>query len=130
MNLKNILKSLINFKIFLVILIISLLIFIVNNYQTLQEFKEGFDTSILFDKSASFCENNRGSSANLDKSCGNLTQQNCNSTSCCNWTSDNKCVAGNKNGPTFNTDSNGKTKTLDYYYFQNKCYGSKCSTNK
>ena len=84
------------------------------------------DASIIINKSDAFCENNRGSGGSLEKSCGNLTRNNCNSTSCCIWTSDNKCAAGNANGLTFNTDSNGKTKELDYYYFQNKCYGAKC----
>ena len=37
-----------------------------------------------------------------------------------------KCAAGNESGPTFNTDKNGKTKNIDYYYYQSKCYGNKC----
>ena len=84
------------------------------------------DTSIIINKSDAFCENNRGSGGTLEKSCGSLTKNNCNTTSCCIWTSDNKCTAGNAQGPLFNTHSNGKTKELDYYYFQNKCYGSDC----
>jgi len=84
------------------------------------------DTSIIANKSNSFCEHHRGSSHVLEESCGKLTQRNCNSTSCCVWTSDNKCLAGKASGPTFNTDDNGKTKNLDYYYYQNKCYGPKC----
>lgn len=84
------------------------------------------DTSIIQNKSDAFCEHHRGSSHILEQSCGKLTQDNCNSTSCCVWTSNNKCVAGKANGPTFNTDKNGKTNNLDYYYYQNKCYGSKC----
>ena len=87
---------------------------------------EGFDTSILLNKSDSFCEVHRGSSGTLDESCGKLTRDNCNSTSCCVWTSDEKCLAGGANGPTFNSDARGKTIIPDYYYFQNKCYGEKC----
>jgi hypothetical protein len=90
---------------------------------------KNMDTSIILpsSKSDSFCETQRGSSGALDKSCGNLTQKNCNTTSCCVWTSDSKCNAGNIQGPTFNSDFNGKTKKLDYYYFQNNCYGDKCN---
>lgn len=84
------------------------------------------DTNIIMNKSDAFCDSHRGSSGTLDESCGKLTQDNCNTTSCCVWTSTNKCMSGNETGPTFNTDSNGKTKDLDYYYFQNKCYGAKC----
>jgi len=84
------------------------------------------DTSIIMNKSDAFCESHRGSSGALDDSCGKLTQTNCNTTSCCVWTSNEKCVAGGKGGPTFNSDAKGKTIPLDYYYFQNKCYGPKC----
>jgi hypothetical protein len=84
------------------------------------------DTNIIMNKSDAFCENHLGSSGTLDESCSKLTQDNCNTTSCCVWTSTNKCMAGTASGPTFNSDANGKTKDLDYYYFQNKCYGQKC----
>lgn len=84
------------------------------------------DMTLLMNKNDSFCESHRGSSDILEQSCGNLTENNCKSVNCCVWTSNNKCVAGGKNGPTFNTDKNGKTKTLDYYYNLNKCYGNKC----
>lgn len=74
--------------------------------------------------SQAFCDSHKG--FDLEQSCNKLTKFNCGSTACCVWTSDKKCKAGNKSGPLFNTDSNGLTKSLDYYYFQNKCYGDKC----
>ena len=133
MDLKYILKIFI-----IVFLIISLIVFINSiglnlnepsgNKKLLQMYTmEGFeDNSIIMNKSNAFCESHRGSSGALDESCGKLTQTNCNSTSCCVWTSENKCMAGGQGGPTFNSDTKGKTKQLDYYYFQNKCYGDKC----
>ena len=129
MNFKYILKIVI-----VVSLILSLIAFINSFGFNLDSTKlltmEGLtnppDTSIIINKSDAFCESHRGSSGTLDKSCGKLTKNNCNSTSCCVWTSNNKCVAGGAGGPTFNTDSNGKTKELGYYYFQNKCHGAKC----
>jgi len=74
----------------------------------------------------SFCKNEEKSQIGLDAKCQQLTEQNCNSTSCCVWLNGEKCVAGGINGPTFNTDENGKTKEIDNYYYQNKCYGPKC----
>ena len=71
-----------------------------------------------------FCESYRGSSNNLNNVCKKLTEKNCNETSCCVFTN-NKCVAGGANGPTYNSDSNGNTTTADYY-FQNQCYGANC----
>ena len=71
-----------------------------------------------------FCESYRGSSNTLNIECGRLTEKNCNETSCCVFTN-NKCVAGGANGPTYNSDSNGNTSTAKYY-FQNQCYGAGC----
>lgn len=117
-------------KIFIfVFLILSIIVFI--NYVALNLNEsdtpknlvhEGLDT--ILPSNQAFCEANKG--FDLEKSCNSLTKQNCGLTSCCVWTSDNKCKSGNKSGPTFNSNSNGKTKSLDYYYFQNKCYGVKC----
>ena len=86
---------------------------------------EGLDNILPSNKA--FCETNKGFT--LEKSCNNLTKLNCGLTSCCVWTSDQKCKAGNLSGPIFNSGSNGKTNSLDYYYFQNKCYGEKCPNN-
>jgi hypothetical protein len=126
MNFKNILKVFV-----LLILFLSLTVFIFkllvnvlfkkNNIEGLS-----IDTSIIMNKNDAFCESLRGSSGSLDESCNRLTKDNCNDTNCCVWKSPGKCVAGNANGPTFNTDSNGKTHHIEYYYYKNKCYGEKC----
>lgn len=87
---------------------------------------ENLSTDIPMSASEAFCEVHKGSSGTLDESCGRLTRGNCNDTSCCVWTSNQKCAAGGVDGPTFNTDTNGATKQLDYYYFQGKCYGTGC----
>ena len=142
MEFKYILKNILNILI-IAFLILSLIIFIKSismNFNNPQQNKkllgvytiEGLtnnipDTSIIINKSDAFCENHLGSSGALDDSCGKLTQTNCNTTSCCVWTSDEKCVAGTVKGPTFNSDAKGKTIQLDYYYFKNKCYGPRCS---
>jgi len=76
------------------------------------------------DKFDAFCKAQIGGVSK----CSSLTQKNCNKTACCVWLNDNitgQCVKGNANGPTFNTDKNGKT-IKSSYYFMNKCYGDKC----
>ena len=79
--------------------------------------KEGFS-----DKATSFCEHHAGSK---NESCKKLTRKNCNDVKCCVWMSNDTCVAGNERGPTYNTDDKGKTKEIDFYYYQNKRYGNK-----
>ena len=73
-----------------------------------------------------FCKTEEGSQSSLNKKCLELTNKNCNLTSCCVLLNGEKCVAGSIRGPTFNTDKNGKSKPFDYYYYQNKCFGEKC----
>lgn len=125
-------------KIFIIIfLILSVIIFINSIGLTLNQNEqpkelikvvtiEGMNP-LTTDSSRAFCETNKG--FNLETSCNALTKYNCGLTSCCIWTSDNKCKAGNQNGPLFGSDSKGKTIPVDYFYFQNKCYGDKCPKN-
>jgi cytoskeletal protein RodZ len=82
------------------------------------------DTSINMSPVDDFCKSN---SASLKESCNKLTKKNCNSTSCCVVLNGKKCVAGNQDGPTFKTES-GEDVNIDYYYYQNKCYGNSCPT--
>lgn len=82
------------------------------------------NTSINMTPVDDFCKSN---SASLKESCGKLTKKNCNATSCCVMLNGEKCVAGNQDGPTFKTES-GEDITVDYYYYQNKCYGNSCPT--
>ena len=127
MDLKYVLKIFI-----IVFLILALIVFInsiglnlkveeqpkeLTQVVTIEGFEEP-DTSIIMNSSDAFCKSFQGSSGKLDDACGKMTRNNCNDTSCCVWTSDGKCRAGNASGPTFNSDENGKTKVLDYYYFQ------------
>ena len=73
-------------------LILSIIIFIKSVI-----FLEGLQTMSGI---SSFCKTNTGYKQEL--SCNNLTQSNCNLTSCCFWTKEGKCKSGNvKNGPTF-----------------------------
>jgi len=132
MDLKYILKVFI-----IVFLILSVIAFVNTNGLNLNEEPkqkkllqvvtvEALSTAIPMSKSQAFCDVHKGSSGSLDESCSRLTRENCNDTSCCVWTSNQKCAAGGIDGPTFNSDANGATKQLDYYYFQGKCYGSGC----
>lgn len=122
MNIKFILKILIISIILLTLIVANL------NVKNYSKQMEGFNNNPLnIHNSQAFCDVNKG--AQQETSCNALTKYNCGLTSCCIWTSDNKCKAGNQDGPLFNTDSNGKTIPLDYYYFQNQCYGPNCPKN-
>lgn len=126
----------------IVIIILALLIFIeisnidlnteqtnkkivqVVNIEALTSKKDSSDKTINLNPISDFC---KSSSDSLKKSCGKLTKKNCNATTCCVMLNGEKCVAGNQDGPTFKTES-GKDITVDYYYYQNKCYGNSCPT--
>ena len=78
-------------------------------------------SSLKLDPYNSFCSVN---SNNLVSQCNNLTEYNCNQVSCCIFTSNKKCVPGSAAGPTLT--ATGTAPALDYYYYLNKCYGTKC----
>jgi hypothetical protein len=85
---------------------------------------------LQMDSATSFCQNHEylPSGSILEKSCDGLTNENCKSVSCCVLLNGEKCVAGGASGPTFKTEKNGSKRSVDYYYYQQKCYGSKCSS--
>lgn len=75
----------------------------------------------------SFCSSLEGSSAQLEKSCNELTKDNCAEVGCCVYMRDRlngKCVAGSQLGPTYKTDKDGNMITMDRYYYLGKCYGN------
>ena len=79
-----------------------------------------------------FCKSHLGKPAELETACGKLSKNSCTATSCCAWArmdSTESCVSGNKHGPIFKHGPDGAPKTLDYYYFENKCKGN-CPTEK
>ncbi len=81
----------------------------------------------------SFCNSLQGKSAELNEQCQNLTRNNCLKTDCCVYAKmegEEKCLAGNQNGPTFRFSGPNKTKNIDYYYYKDKCYGNKCPDSK
>ena len=122
MDIKYLLKIfIISFLILSLILFINLIGLTLSD-PTIKKQLTGIVTIEGLTGNQAFCDVNSGFS--LEKSCNKLTKYNCGLTSCCVW-ADNKCKAGNKDGPLFNTDEKGKSKQTDYYY-QNECYGN-CS---
>ena len=75
---------------------------------------------------ANFCKSFLGKKDEMQEACSQLTETNCNQTSCCIWTSNKKCAAGYQDGPIYKTDKDGKLITMDYYYYQGQCYGEGC----
>jgi hypothetical protein len=76
---------------------------------------------------AGFCKSHLGKPAELETACSNLSKNSCTATSCCVWASMNSvesCMSGNQHGPIFKHGTASAPKTLDYYYFENKCNGN------
>ena len=74
--------------------------------------------NLKLNSSDSFCQSHLGNSAKLEQSCGQLTQDGCQQTKCCVWSrltnNTEKCMAGDKNGPTYTNN----LKTMSAYYWQ------------
>jgi hypothetical protein len=110
---------------FLLIIVLLLSIWFFTHYmrETIQidndSIYENFET---YDASDAFCHKFKKSGVTLNSKCSKLTFDNCNKTNCCIYEKGNKCMAGNEDGPLFNSDEYGKTKDTIYYY-KEKCYG-------
>ena len=93
-------------NIFVIVLVYLLLICIFVYFYN-KDSKEGLqdmyiDNNLSTDFANAFCAGKSGT--NLKESCLKLTKDNCDSTSCCIWTSNEKCEAGNKDGLLFRTE--------------------------
>lgn len=74
-----------------------------------------------------FCESTKSSVMERDAKCNTLDKNVCASTDCCVLLGGEKCVAGDKSGPTVKSNYSDTTIiNRDYYYYQGKCYGN-CS---
>jgi hypothetical protein len=76
------------------------------------------------DPQGGFCGCSESNPAVMEQQCAKLTEFNCKRVGCCVFTSDNKCKAGNEQGPSYDI------APVDYYYYKNKCYGNKCPAEK
>jgi hypothetical protein len=74
--------------------------------------------NLKLNPSDSFCQSHLGKSDKLEQSCGQLPQDGCQQTKCCVWSqltnNTEKCMAGDKNGPTYTNN----LKTMSSYYWQ------------
>ena len=136
---KNILNIILLF--FIIYFVFVFMYFFYSNSKKMKEMKEmkemkkmkeglnniHVDTNLSSDFAKSFCESSNASGADLQTECQRLTQDNCRSTSCCIWASNQKCYAGGKDGLLFNNGPNGKPISLDYYYYKDTCYGKNCT---
>ena len=76
--------------------------------------------------SKNFCSENQEDPVNMNTKCAVLSNTNCKMSECCALVNDDKCMAGDANGPVFKNDSDGKSIPIDSYYYMNKCYGPSC----
>jgi hypothetical protein len=87
-----------------------------------------FDT-IVKNNTSNFCEKLKGNSHLIEEECNKQSDSRCKLRSCCvliHSNNENKCVSGNRLGPTYHTDDNGNDLNIDFYYYHNKCYGNLC----
>jgi hypothetical protein len=74
--------------------------------------------NLKLNPSDSFCQSHLGKSDKLEQSCDQLSHDGCQQTKCCIWSqltnNTEKCMAGDKNGPTYTNN----LKTMSSYYWQ------------
>jgi hypothetical protein len=98
------------------------------------------DDIITTDGTTNFCNKYSHSPKDLEQACNGLSHTTCKNMACCaligNDKSDadadaeykpnsRKCIAANKNGPIYKSDTNGKLVTMDHYYYEGTKYNIK-----
>lgn len=116
-------------EVLLVVLSILFMISLIQKYNiNMNEKKVGHLEKVItvegFSGQESFCDKYSSNPAELDQKCGELTEDNCNSTGCCVWLNGKKCVAGNKNGPTFKTEKDGSEIVISKFSHKTECKGN------
>lgn len=99
---------------------------VVETFDTMNQ-EAGSPVSLDSKLKAGFCKWHLEKPAELETECGKLSKHHCKATSCCVWARMNSaesCVSGNRHGPIFKHETSGAPKTLDHYYFENKCNGN------
>ena len=72
-----------------------------------------------------FCSYYENDQIKLEQLCNEVDNTTCSSVSCCVLLGGNKCVSGNKEGPTMKANYTDPTViNKDVYYYQGKCYGN------
>jgi hypothetical protein len=85
--------------------------------------------SVVKNSTLNFCERFKGNNHLIEKKCNSQSNSRCKTRNCCvliKTNNTNKCVSGNKFGPTYHTDEKGNELNIDYYYYHDKCYGDLC----
>jgi len=72
-----------------------------------------------------FCAATKSSVYDREEKCNQINANTCASTECCVLLGGEKCVAGDKNGPSIKSNySDFLIVNRDYYYYKGKCYGN------
>ena len=78
---------------------------------------QGLKTTI---KGHGLCDKFSSQPHELNKQCNELSEENCNATSCCGWLNKEKCVAGKADGPTFHSIKGKEFKVTSWDFMKSK----------
>ena len=117
--------SILNICIILITLIVLLDIFNIELKENIN--KENINKKIVYFENFKSSQDKLINKINKDPYdkhilCNNMTNNTCKKSSFCVLLNNNKCVGGDKFGPTYLTNNN-KNVDFKYYIHQNKCYG-------
>lgn len=77
-----------------------------------------------FEGSQSFCDKYQNNPHTLHKKCQQFNEQSCNAPDCCVWINSERCVGGNKFGPTFYSDEDKNDIEIDHFHHKGQCRGN------
>lgn len=118
-------------EVFLVVIVLLIVMMLISTYNIDMDVgSNGRERKLVrqvtvegFNGAESFCEKYLGKPDLLHEKCQTFNRDSCNATSCCVWLNSEKCVGGNKFGPTYYSDDNMDDISVNHYYHRNLCRG-------
>jgi predicted membrane protein len=119
-------------EVFLVVIVLLIVMMLISTYNiNMNVGRNGRPRQLVrqvtvegFSGAESFCEKYLGKPDLLHEKCQAFNRDSCNATSCCVWLNSEKCVGGNKFGPTYYSDDNLDDIDVNHFHHKNVCRGN------
>jgi len=118
-------------EVFLVVIVLLIVMMIITTYNINMDIdKNGRPRQLVrqvivegFKGPEAFCDKYLSDPNVLHEKCQAFNKDSCNATSCCIWLNSEKCVGGNKFGPTYYSDDNLNDINVKHYHHKGICRG-------
>lgn len=117
-------------EVLLVVVVLLIVMMVINMYNIDMNPEMGVRHNIRtvtvegFEGADDFCSKYLSDPLELHNKCTQFNKDSCNATGCCVWLNSEKCVGGNRFGPTYYSDENLNDIKVSHYHHKWRCSGN------